>query len=143
MVDQGIDHDAGVPVADTPVVRQWTTFANRNSGSFMGVKRTRFVASGLRLGCHFSLELVDSTRPKPRHARHLADGETPGEFVPGARDLLGLRPWPTEASPDDARLGGEVPIALDPGLDGTKPSIHTLADHAALELGKGARHVEE
>src|SRR5499427_5541622 len=27
MVDQGIDHDAGVPVADTPVVPQRTAFA--------------------------------------------------------------------------------------------------------------------
>ena len=27
MVDQDIDHDAGVPIADTPVVRRWTTFA--------------------------------------------------------------------------------------------------------------------
>ena len=27
MVDQHIDHDAGVPIADTPIVRQWTTFA--------------------------------------------------------------------------------------------------------------------
>ena len=38
-------------------------------------------------GGHFPLELVDSTRPKPRHARHLADAETPGEFVMGTCDL--------------------------------------------------------
>src|SRR5215471_9639655 len=50
-------------------------------GSFMGVKRTRVVASGLRLGGHFSLEVVDSTRPKPRHARHLRGAETRGEFA--------------------------------------------------------------
>jgi ribosomal protein S14 len=35
-------------------------------GSFTGVKRTRVVALGLRLGSHFSLELVDSTGPRPR-----------------------------------------------------------------------------
>jgi len=50
-------------------------------GSFMGVKRTPVVASGLRLGGHFSLEVVDSTRPKPRHARHLRGAETRGEFA--------------------------------------------------------------
>ena len=27
MVDPGIDHDAGVPIADTPVVPQWPAFA--------------------------------------------------------------------------------------------------------------------
>src|SRR5262245_21930764 len=67
--------------------------------SFMEVKRTNVVASGLQLGAHFSLELVESTRPEPRHARHLADAETPGEFVPGACDLLELRPWPIETGP--------------------------------------------
>jgi hypothetical protein len=61
--------------------------------SFMGVKWTRVVASGLRLGGHFSLELVDV----PGHARHPADAKALGEFVPGACDLLGLRPWPTKA----------------------------------------------
>jgi hypothetical protein len=56
------------------------------------------------LGCHFSLEFVDGIGSKPRHARRVADAETLDEFVPGACDLLGFRPWPTEAPPHDARL---------------------------------------
>ena len=38
-------------------------------------------ASGSGLVSHFSLELVDSTRPQPGHARHPADSEPLGEFV--------------------------------------------------------------
>jgi hypothetical protein len=57
----------------------------------------------------------------------------------GACDLLGLGTWPAKASAHDARLGREVPIALDPGLDGTEAGVHTLPDHAALELGKASR----
>src|SRR5262249_51319371 len=60
----------------------------------LGVKLT-WRSSRLRSGSLLSLELVDGTRPHPCHARHLANAETFGEFVPGACDLLGLRPgWP-------------------------------------------------
>jgi hypothetical protein len=70
--------------------------------------------------------------PEPSQARDFADTEAIRKLLPGACDLLGLRPWPTEAPANKARLGREVP---DLGLAG----IHALPDHAALELGKGAR----
>jgi len=38
------------------------------------------------------------------HSRHPADAKTLGEFVPGACDLLGLRPWSTKAPAHDPRL---------------------------------------
>ena len=42
------------------------------------------------MGSHFSLELVDSARPKPCHGPHLADAKALGEFVARTCDLLGL-----------------------------------------------------
>jgi len=95
------------------------------------------------MGSDFSLEFVDGTRPEPRHARHLANAEALGEFVPGAGDLLGLRPWPTKAPAHNARLGRKVPLALDLRLDGSEAGVYALSDHASLELGEGTRHVEE
>ena len=92
---------------------------------------------------HFSFELVDSTCPKPRHARHLADAKALGKFVARTCDLLGLRSRTAKASAHDARSGCEMPIAFDLSFDGTEAGVHALSDHAALELGEGSRHVEE
>ena len=36
-----------------------------------------------------------------------------------------------------------MPVALDPGLDGTEAGIHPLPDHAALKFRKRARYVNE
>jgi hypothetical protein len=36
-----------------------------------------------------------------------------------------------------------VAIALDFSLDDTEAGVHLLSDHAALELGEGARYLEE
>jgi hypothetical protein len=65
--------------------------------SFTGVKRIRVVASGLRLGGHFSLELVDGTRTQPRHTGHPADAEAIGEFVPGAGTQFARTTFSTSA----------------------------------------------
>ena len=65
------------------------------------------------------------------------------KLAPGPCDPARLGTGPTQAPPNDARLGREVPIAVDLGLDGAEAGVHGLADHAALELGKGARHVKE
>src|SRR5262249_9211987 len=81
----------------------------------LGVKQTSR-SSGLRRGSHLSLELVDSTRPEPGHARHLANADPFGKLAPSTCDLARLGPEPAEAPADDARLGREVPIAFDPGL---------------------------
>jgi len=34
-------------------------------------------------------------------------------------------------------------VTPDLGLDGTEAGVHALPDHAAFELGEGARYVEE
>jgi hypothetical protein len=62
-----------------------------------GVKRSRVVASGLRLGGLFSLELVDGTRTQPRHASRPADAEALGEFVPGAGPQFARTTFSTSA----------------------------------------------
>src|SRR5215469_10979226 len=56
---------------------------------------------------------------------------------------LGSAPGRPRRLRTDARLGREVPVELDPGLDGAEARIHALPDHVTLELEKGARHVEE
>jgi len=43
---------------------------------------------------------------------------------------------------EDARFC-KMNVTSDLGLDGTEAGVHALPDHAAFELGEGARYVEE
>ena len=76
---------------------------------YMGVDQTRVAViqdCDQKANCRLSLWTVPVPSPVMR-------AKTLVEFLPSARELLGLSPWAAKASAHDASLGREMPIALD------------------------------
>src|SRR5262249_50172441 len=92
---------------------------------------------------HLAFKPVNRAGAKTCEPGGLGNTDTLGQLGAGAFDLLGLTPRPAKTPAHHAGFGRELSVALDRGLDGLEPGAYPVADHGALEVGKGACDLED
>jgi hypothetical protein len=81
---------------------------------------------------------VNSPSAKAHQSGRLGDAGSLGELAARLPHLCGFATRPAEPLANLPGSGGELPVALDLGLDGAEAGVYALPDHAALEFREGA-----
>src|SRR5262245_14423007 len=89
------------------------------------------------------LEPVHRANAEADGFRGLDDAGAVGEGAPCGLQLLRLSPWPAELGAHDAAPGLKLAVPGQLVLDDLESGSDPLLDHASLELGEGARYLEE